>query len=64
MAYAWFTFGLRCVYIVRKLPVSLFSYELRAEVETDVRTSDRYTGSQASTSLYKIIIHLLKARSP
>ena len=42
--YASFTFGLRCVYGARRLPVSPLSYGLRAGVATAVRLSYGFTG--------------------
>ena len=44
--YAPFTFGLRCVYGARRLPVTPFPYGLRAEVATAVRYRTDLRASQ------------------
>ena len=56
--FAPFTFGLRCVYGARKLPVTPFPCGLRAEVATAVPLSSGFTGSAASTILYKNVIQV------
>ena len=50
-AYFSFTFGLRCAYGARRLPVSPLSYGLRAAIATAVRLAYNFTGSVACALL-------------